>query len=119
MDVMGTLWHATMSPERYVGCMETPFMGMRKSAPLNAGTTYRSHSYSRAVSSPDRAPAIALKGIKGMPSFGFFAFLATLFSAFSSIFPSPVRSHWADRPSHFENISSISNESLLIHVLNP
>ena len=39
--------------------------------------------------------------------------------SFSSMGPSPVRSHRDDKYSHFEYMSSISNESLLIHVLSP
>lgn len=57
-----------MSPELYLGYILDPFTGMRKSAPLNTGTTYRSHSYSRTVCSDVSAPAIASIGISGMPS---------------------------------------------------
>ena len=65
---MGTRWQATISPELYLGYMLDPFTGMRKSAPLNAGTTYRSHSYSSTVLSSVKAPAIASMGIRGIPS---------------------------------------------------
>ena len=67
---MGTRWQATMSPELYLGYMLDPLTGMRKSAPLKTGTTYRSHSYSRTVCSLVRAPAIASMGMRGMPSSG-------------------------------------------------
>lgn len=67
MSVSDIFWHATRSPERYVGCMESPFTGMRKSAPSKEGTTYRSHSYSRTEMSVVKAPAIALTGMSGMP----------------------------------------------------
>lgn len=36
-----------------------------------------------------------------------------------SMAPSPLRSHSEETPSHFENTSSISNVSRLIHVLSP
>ena len=47
--------------------MESPFTGMRKSAPSKEGTTYRSHSYSMTDISEVKAPAIALRGMRGMP----------------------------------------------------
>lgn len=67
MSVSEIFWQATRSPDRYVGCMESPFTGMRKSAPSKEGTTYRSHSYSMTDISEVKAPAIALRGIRGMP----------------------------------------------------
>ena len=67
MSVSEIFWQATRSPDRYVGCMESPFTGMRKSAPSKEGTTYRSHSYSMTDISEVKAPAIALRGMRGMP----------------------------------------------------
>lgn len=63
----GTLLQATMSPEEYLGYIDEPLTGMRKSAPWNAGTTYRSHSYSSTETSPDSAPAMAETGKSGIP----------------------------------------------------
>lgn len=98
MEVIGTRWQATMSPELYVGCIDVPLMGMRKSAPLNAGTTYLSHSYSSAVRSSVSAPAIALNGMRGMPSVLFWAGVAVGMAVLFSfiMLPLPVRSHSDD-----------------------
>nr|DAJ01352.1 MAG TPA: hypothetical protein [Caudoviricetes sp.] len=76
--------------------MLLPFTDIRKSAPLNAGTIYRSHSYSRTEFSPVSAPAIALNGMSGIPSWLLVACWAMGMLLSLIIEPLPVKSHSAD-----------------------
>jgi len=48
--------------------MDDPLIDIRNSASLNTGITKRSHSLSNTCVSPEPKPAIALIGIKGIPS---------------------------------------------------